>query len=119
VASTGIKPLEQLAGQHKAQKQKQAKELVGQPAKRNDASLTLPHFIRMMASMLDKKPDAFHVREIEALQSFWQTWRPLSAECVGIAVGKAALNHGRKQHIDVYLEAIKTLHLKANRENKS
>jgi transposase InsO family protein len=119
--TTGIKPLKQLEQQHRSQKQQHAKELVGQPpaVRENDEPLTLPQFIHMMATMLKKKPDAFHPREVEAMQSFWGAYQPLTTECIGIAVAKAVLNHGCEQHIDVYLEAIKTLHLKANRENKS
>jgi len=37
MAAPKHKPLEQLAGQHKAQKQKQASELVGQPARPNNS----------------------------------------------------------------------------------
>ncbi|MFQ5630549.1 MAG: DDE-type integrase/transposase/recombinase [bacterium] len=119
--TTGIKPLKQLAGQHKEQKQQQARELIGKPAnpKRNDETLTLPQFIHMLATSLEKKPETLHTREVEALQDFWGVWQPLSAEGVGIAMAKAVLKHGMKQHIDVYLQAIKTLHLKSNSEKKS
>jgi len=117
--TTGIKPLKQLEQQHRYQKQQQAKELTGQPFKRNQETLTLPEFIHMMATSLGKKPDAFHAREVEAMQSFFNTHQPLTAECIGIAVAKAVLNHGIEQHINVYLEAIKKLYYKSKRENKS
>jgi hypothetical protein len=121
-ATTGIKPLEQLEQQHRSQKQQQAKELVGvagQTARRNAETLTLPEFIHTMATSLGKKPEALHQQEVQALQDFWGSYQPLSAECVGIALAKAALLHGLEQHIDVYLQAIKTLHLKSRKDSKS
>jgi hypothetical protein len=117
--NTGIKPLAQLEQQHQARKRQQAKELVGHSAKRNDQALTLPEFIHLIATSLGKKPEGFHAREVEALQDFWRTYQPLSAECVGIAVAKAALRHGLTQHLEVYLQAIKTLHLKSRKDSKS
>jgi hypothetical protein len=117
--TTGIKPLKQLEQQHRAQKQEQAKELVGKPAKPNNEALTLPQFIHTMATARDKKPDALHAREVEALQNFFNTYQPLTAECVSIAMAKAILKHGREQHVDVYLDAVKNLHLKWQQEKSA
>jgi transposase InsO family protein len=120
--TTGIKPLKQLAQQHHAQKQEQAKELVGKPAKPDNpatAGLTLPQFIHTMATVRNKKPDALHVREVEALQNFFNTYQPLTAEGVSIAMAKAVLKHGREQHVDVYLEAVKNLHFKWQQEKSA
>jgi putative transposase len=118
---TGIKPLAQLAEQHHTQKQQHAQQLVGAKAQTEPQLLTLPELIHAIASALGKKADAFHPREIEAMQTFFATYQPLRAETVGIAMAKAVLAHGTTpQHIDVYLEAIKTVHLKwQNQENKS
>jgi hypothetical protein len=117
--TTGIKPLKQLEQQHRAQKQEQAKDLVGKPAKPNNEALTLPQFIHTMATARDKKPDALHAREVEALQNFFNTYQPLTAECVSIAMAKAILKHGREQHVDVYLDAVKNLHLKWQQEKSA
>jgi transposase InsO family protein len=122
ISSTGIKPLKQLEQQHRAQKQEQAKELVGKSAKPDipaTAGLTLPQFIHTMATARDKKPDALHAREVEALQNFFNTYQPLTAECVSIAMAKAILKHGREQHVDVYLDAVKNLHLKWQQEKSA
>jgi transposase InsO family protein len=117
--TTGIKPLKQLEQQHRAQKQQHASELVGKSRTDNE-TLTLPQFIHMMATTLNKKPDALHAREVEAMQTFFNTYQPLTAECVGIAMAKAILKHGFKQHLEVYLEAVKNLHHKwQNQEKKS
>jgi len=117
--TTGIKPLKQLEQQHRAQKQQQAKELVGKTATPDNEALTLPQFIHTVATARDKKPDALHAREVEALQNFFNTYQPLTAECVSIAMAKAILKHGREQHIDVYLEAIKNLQFKWHNQEKS
>ncbi|MDZ7359386.1 MAG: transposase family protein [candidate division KSB1 bacterium] len=110
---TGIKPLQQLATQHHAQKQEHAQQLVGVTARADEQTLTLPQFIHAIASALGKKAEAFHPREIEAMQTFFATYQPLRAGTVGIAMAKAVLAHGSQaQHIDVYLEAIKAGHLK-------
>jgi hypothetical protein len=119
IISTGIKPLKQLEQQHHAQKQEQAKELVGKSAKPDIDALTLPRFIHTMATARDKKPDALHAREIEALQNFFNTYQPLTAEGVCIAMAKAILKHGREQHVDVYLDAVKNLHLKWQQEKSA
>jgi len=118
--STGIKPLQQLAVQHHTQKQQHAQQLVGASAQAPEQNLTLPQFIHAVASALGKKADAFHPRELEAIQTFFATYQPLRVDEVGIAIAKAVLAHGaRPQHIDVYLEAIKSVHLKwQNQENK-
>jgi hypothetical protein len=79
----------------------------------------LPQFIQTLATARDKKPDALHVREVEALQNFFNTYQPLTAECVSIAMAKAVLKHGREQHIDVYLEAVKNLYLKWQQEKSA
>jgi transposase InsO family protein len=111
---TGIKPLEQLAQQHREQKQQRAQELLGvTPASPPpEAPFTAAMFIHMVATALQSTPQARHAHEIERLQEFWKTHQPLRAETVGIAMAKAILKHGNNQHIDVYLEAIKALHLK-------
>jgi hypothetical protein len=118
---TGIKPLQQLAEQHHTQKQQQVQQLVGATARADEQNLTLPQFIHAIAQALGKKADAFHVRELEAMQTFFATYQPLRADEVGIAMGKAVLTYGNTpQHIDVYLDAIKTVHLKwPHQENKS
>jgi hypothetical protein len=118
---TGIKPLEQLAAQHHTQKQQHAQQLVGAKAQTEPQLLTLPQFIHAVASALGKKADTFHPRELEAMQTFFANYQPLRADEVGIAMGKAVLAHGATpQHIDVYLEAIKSVHLKwQNQEKKS
>ena len=118
---TGVKPLQQLATQHHTQKQQHVQQLVGAKAPASQAVLTLPEFIHAIASALGKKADAFHRREIEAMQTFFATYQPLRVDAVGIAMAKAALTYGiTPQHIDVYLEAIKAVHLKwHHQENKS
>jgi len=110
-APTGIKPLQQLAQQHHQQKQKRAQELLGlSPA--SPPPFTAAMFIHMVAAALQTTPQERHVREIERLQEFYKTHQPLHPETVSIAMAKAILKHGTHQHIDVYLEAIKALHLK-------
>jgi len=79
----------------------------------------LPQFIHTMATVRNKKPDVLHAREVEALQNFFNTYQPLAAEGVGIAMAKAILQHGLEQHIDVYLEAVKNLHLKWQQEKSA
>jgi hypothetical protein len=111
---TGIKPLEQLAQKHRQQKQEQAQKLIGAtPTSPPSApTFTIAMFIHMVATALAKAPETMHTREIERLQNFWKTHQPLRADTVGIAMAKAILTHGNNQHIDVYLHAIKALHLK-------
>jgi len=121
IPSSGIKPLAQLAQQHHAEKQQHVKELLGTKVGAEEKNLTLPEFIHAIASALGKKADAFHPREIEAMQTFFATYQPLRADEVGIAMGKAVLTHGsHAQHIAVYLEVIQTVHRKWQpQENKS
>jgi transposase InsO family protein len=111
---TGVKPLERLAQKHREQKQAQAQKLIGAtPTSPPSApAFTIAMFIHMVATALGHAPDAMHAREIERLQNFWKTHQPLHAETVGLAMAKAILTHGNNQHIDVYLNAIKALHLK-------
>jgi hypothetical protein len=113
---TGIKPLQQWAQQHRAQKQEQAQKLMGIPPCGTSPSpqppFTIAMFIHMVATALDTAPEAMHAREIEKLQDFWKTHQPFRAETVGLAMAKAILTHGNNQHIDVYLNAIKALQLK-------
>lgn len=116
---TGVKPLQQLATQHHTQKQQHVRQLVGAKAPAPQPVLTLPEFIHAIASALDKKADAFHPRELEAMQTFFATYQPLRADEVGIAMAKAVLSYGHApQHIDVYLEAIKAVHLKWQHQEK-
>ncbi|MCI0698914.1 hypothetical protein L0337_43800, partial [candidate division KSB1 bacterium] len=114
--STGIKPLEQLAQKHHEQKQEQAQKLMGIPPSGSPPSpeppFTIATFIHLVATALDTTPEAMHAREIERFQNFWKMHQPLGTETVSIAMAKAILIHGKEQHLDVYLEAIKTLHLK-------
>lgn len=111
---TGIKPLQQLAQKHREQKQDQAQTLVGMTPSPPppEPPFTVAMFIHMIATALDTAPEAMHAREIESLQEFWKTHQPLRAETVGLAMAKAILTHGNNQHIEVYLNAIKALHLK-------
>jgi transposase InsO family protein len=120
-APTGIKPLAQLAQQHRTEKQQHVQQLLGAKTTAEEKSLTLPEFLHAIASALGKKADAFHPREIEAMQIFFATYQPLRVDEVGIAMAKAVLTYGTTpQHIDVYLEAIKAVHLKwHNQENQS
>jgi transposase InsO family protein len=115
--STGIKPLEQLAQKHHAQKQEQAQKLMGIPPSGGSPSpeppFTIATFIHLVATALDTAPEAMHGREIERLQDFWKTHQPLCTETVSIAMAKAILIHGKEQHLEVYLEAIKTQLLKS------
>jgi transposase InsO family protein len=111
---TGIKPLQQWAQKHREQKQEQAQKLVGATSSSppKEPPFTVAAFIHMVATALDTAPEAMHAREIESLQDFWKTHQPLRAETVGLAMAKAILNHGNNQHLDVYLNAIKAMHLK-------
>jgi hypothetical protein len=139
---TGIKPLKQLAQQHHLQKQVQAKKLIGtlptspdSTSQRSSSSLalqpqgqatqgqaaaqgqaepplTLAQFIHMVATALETAPEVMHAREIQTLQEFWKTHEPLPVETVGIAMAKAILQHGKKQHLEVYLNVIQALQLK-------
>jgi transposase InsO family protein len=120
---TGIKPLAQLAKQHSEQKQAQAQKLVGATSSspRPESPFTVAMFIHQVATSLGKAPEALHAREVERLQDFWKIHQPLSADTVGLAMAKAILTHGNRQHLEVYLDAIKTLQLKwrnANSENR-
>lgn len=118
-APTGVKPLQQLATQHHTQKQQHVQQLVGAKAPAQQPVLTLPEFIHAIASALGKKADAFHPRELEAMQTFFATYQPLRADEVGIAMAKAVLTYGHApQHIAVYLEAIKAVHLKWQHQEK-
>jgi len=124
--TTGIKPLKQLAQQHRQQKQVQAHKLMGttspdpttQPSSLPKGQtpqgqpLTIAQFIHMIATALETAPEAMHAREIQMLQEFWKTHEPVRAEAVGIAMAKAILHHGNKQHLEVYLNVIQALHLK-------
>jgi hypothetical protein len=65
---------------------------------------------------LDKKADLLHTREIDTLKSFFNTYQPLEAGGVAIAMARAILNHGKQQHIEVYLQAVKTQFLKAHKQ---
>jgi transposase InsO family protein len=116
---TGIKPLKQLAEQHHTQKQEHVQQLVGATARAEEQNLTLPQFIHAIAQALGKKADAFHAREIDAVKIFFATHQPLQADEVGIAMAKAVLTYGNTpQHIDVYLDAIKAVHLKWQSQEK-
>jgi len=116
---TGVKPLQQLAAQHHTQKQQHVQQLVGAAACTEEPSLTLPQFIHLIASALGKNAEAFHPREIDAVKTFFATHQPLQADEVGIAMAKAVLTYGATpQHIDVYLDAIKAVHLKWQSQEK-
>jgi hypothetical protein len=105
-----------LAQKHHAQKQEQAQKLMGIPPSGSSPSpeppFTIATFIHLVATALDTAPEAMHGREIERLQNFWKTHQPLRTDTVSIAMAKAILTHGKEQHLEVYLEAIKSLHLK-------
>jgi transposase InsO family protein len=116
---TGIKPLDQLARQHHKDKQQQARELTGTPSPSQKHGFTLPHFIKLVAEALGNAPEQLHPKEVEAMQSFFADYPKLTAECCAVAMGKAITKHGRKQHLHVYLQEIKTLYLKRKQEDKS
>jgi transposase InsO family protein len=113
-APTGIKPLQQLAQKHREQKQTQAQTLIGATptSPPSEPPFTIAMFIHMVAAALQTAPDAMHAREIQRLQEFWKTHPALRPETVGLAMAKAILTYGHDQHLDVYLNAIKTLALK-------
>ncbi|MHC4338011.1 MAG: DDE-type integrase/transposase/recombinase [Planctomycetota bacterium] len=117
---TGIKPLHKMAENHHQAKQQRARELTGststsQPQKN---ALTLPKFIHLVADALAKKPKQLHPKELQAMQTFFAEHQPLTAECAALAMGKAITKFGPKQHIECYLEAIKTFYFKRQkREN--
>lgn len=116
--STGIKPLSQLANKHHQHQQQYAAQLTGQIAKVNQPFFTLADFVHFMAKSLGKKAEVFHARELEAIKTFLGTFPNITADCVGVAMGKAILKHGYKQHISVYLKAIKQLYVKWQNEHQ-
>ncbi|MFQ5606076.1 MAG: DDE-type integrase/transposase/recombinase [bacterium] len=114
---TGIKPLQKMAEQHRHHQQQKAGELIGSKptAKRGANHLNLPEFIHAIATALGKKADTFHAREVDTLKAFFDTHQPLDAGWVAVAMATAILNHGKQQHIEVYLQAIKMQIRKANK----
>ncbi len=113
--STGIKPLQQLVGQRHEQKKQHAASLTGQTAN-IDKPLTVAKFIHHLGATLGKKPEDFHAMEIENLKDFLQQYPQITTECIALAVGKIIITQGNKQHISVYLEAIKNLYFKWEKE---
>jgi len=109
--STGIKPLQQLVGQHHEQKKQHAAHLTGQTAT-IDKPLTAAKFIHQLGVSLAKKPEDFHAIEIETLKGFLEQFPQITTRCIALAVGKVVITQGNKQHVSVYLEAIKDLYLK-------
>lgn len=114
--TTGIKPLAQLATQHHHQQQQQATHLTGQITAITQQFFTVADFVHFMAKSLGKKEETFHPRELESLKTFLQTYPQITDDCAGVALGKTILKQGAKQHISVYLEAIKQLYLKWQNE---
>lgn len=104
---TGVKPLTKLAQQHHMHKQQQARELTGQQKK----TLTLPHFIKLVADALGKNPEHLHPKEIDELKRFLELHPNLTTECAAIAMGKAVTTLRRDQHICRYLQVIKNSYL--------
>lgn len=113
--STGIKPLQQLVGQHHEQKKQHAAHLTGQTVNK-DEPLTAAKFIHHLGATLGKKPEDFHAMEIENLKDFLQQYPQITTECIALAVGKIIITQGSKQHISVYLQAIKNLYFKWEKE---
>ncbi|NIN18880.1 MAG: DDE-type integrase/transposase/recombinase [Candidatus Aminicenantes bacterium] len=110
--STGIKPLSQLAEKHHDHQKQQAARLTGHIATGNQQFFTLADWVQFLAKSLGKTSDAFHAREIEAIKTFLQTYPQITADCAGVALGQTILKQGAKQHITVYLDAIKQLYMK-------
>jgi len=117
---TNIKPLRHLAEQHHKVKQQQVSQLLGnQPAKHNQ-TFTLPRFIKLVAEALGKKPEGLHPKELDALKDFLEHHPSLTAECAAIAIGKAITRFGKTQHLNQYLEVIKSSYRKRqNQEEQS
>jgi hypothetical protein len=108
-STTGIKPLKDLAEQHHKQKQQKARELTGsQSSIAQQQIITLPRFIKLVAETLDKKPEELHAKEIETLKTFLGQHPRLDIPCASVAMAKARLRFGTKQHINYYLEVIET-----------
>lgn len=108
-STTGIKPLKDLAEQHHKQKQQKARELTGsQSSIAQQQIITLPRFIKLVAETLDKKPEQLHPKEIETLKTFLGQHPRLDIPCATVAMAKARLRFGTKQHINYYLEVIET-----------
>jgi transposase InsO family protein len=120
--TTGIKPLEKTAQQHRQKQHEHATQLTGATTKsqQQENYLNLPQFIKAVTTALNKKPDDLHTREIHAVQSFFNSYQKLDAGWVAIAIAKAILKHGNNQHIDIYLQSIKATLIKNQKpENNS
>ena len=48
----------------------------------------------------------------KTLKGFLEQFPKITTECIALAVGKVVITKGSKQHVSVYLEAIKNLYLK-------
>ena len=118
-SSTGIKPLSQLAEKHHDHQKQQAARLTGHIATVNQQLFTLAEWVHFLAKSLGKTTEAFHAREIDAIKTFLQTYPHITAECAGVALGQTILKQGAKQHISVYLDAIKQLYIKRQNNNQN
>ena len=116
---TGIKPLHHLAEKHHKNQQQQARELLGRPQLKQPQTFTLPHFIKLIAHALGKKPEGLHPKELDALKRFLDQHPALTIECAAIAMGQTITRFGKTRHIDCYLDVIKTSYLKRQKKEKS
>jgi transposase InsO family protein len=116
---TGIKPLHTLSEKHHKTKQQHASEMLGvHPGQ--SKTLTLPHFIKLVADALGKNPEHLHPKETDTMKHFLQQHPDLSTECAAVAMGKAITRFGKTHHINQYLDVIKaSYHKRQNQEQKT
>jgi hypothetical protein len=126
--ASGIKHLTHLEKQHKQQKIQQAKNLLGQTnqgsvqqnnqGKKTKQPFTSAHFVKHVATALNRKVEHFHANELQALQNAWNDYGPFHASFIHTALAKAIIAKGYHQHIDFYLNYIVQSHLKHRNHNQ-
>jgi transposase InsO family protein len=116
-AQSGLKPMAQLADQHRQNKKLELANMTGQNQKPVPKPLTIATLIQSMGTALAKPPESFHPEEVQHLKELLETLPGLSAHIVGLAVSKIILMHGQHKHISVYTQAIRQQHLNINLED--
>jgi len=113
---SGLKPMAELASQHRQLKGEELAQMTGQTQKPGSKPLTIATLIQSIATALDKPPETFHPEEVQHLQELLETLPQLSAHVVGLAIARVILLHGQRKHISVYTQAIRQHYLNINAE---
>lgn len=113
---SNINHLAWLEQKHHQQKVEQANVLLGKKLPQNE--FTMAHFIKNVATALDRKVETLHPNELKLLENAWQTYGPFQPALIHTAMAKAIIKKNNAQHLSFYIQAIIDVHINAQSQSQ-